>query len=125
MSILGKIWGALKWFGRLFTSKAAQDAFKMVDDLLPQVTPIVNEIRDIVPNVSTATLNDIKSAYAKFGIAFDSAIGTIKENPMAFGSALATLALMVAKKRINNDSLPTRIIKAAIELALVGLKAVK
>jgi len=119
MSVFAKIWAGLRWFGRLFTTQAAKDAFKLVDEMLPHVAPIVRLIRDIVPNVSQASFEDIKAAYSAFG----KAIGDIRQDTMGFGMALAELALMVARERIADSSIPTRILKAAIELALVALKA--
>jgi hypothetical protein len=119
MSIFGAIWGALKFLGRLFTSPAAKEAFGLVDAFLPKVAPIVKEIQEHIPNVSTATLGDVKNVYSAFGVALDD----VKENPVSFGTALASLALTVVRSRFNDTSTPSRIIKAAIELALVGLKA--
>ena len=119
MSIFGAIWGALKFLGRLFTSPAAKEAFALVDAFLPKVAPIVKDIQTMIPNVSTATLGDIKNVYNSFGIALDD----IKDNPASYGTALASLALTVARNRFGDTSTPSRIIKAAIELALVGLKA--
>jgi hypothetical protein len=120
MSIFAKIWSALVWFKRLFTSDAAQEAFALVDSILPVVSPVVDAIRKIVPDLDSATIADIKAAYAKFGFV----VQEIGKDKIAFGWALSRLALMVARDRIpGGSSIPTRIIQAAIELALVAIKA--
>jgi translation elongation factor EF-1beta len=119
MNFFSAIWNSLKWFGRLFTSNAAKAALELVNAFLPQVMPIVSAIQALVPNVGTATLADIYKAYQSFGVT----IGEIKENPVAFGQALAALALAVVRQQLKDNTTPSRIINAAIELALVGLKA--
>ena len=119
MSIFSKIWAALQWFGKLFTSRAAKDALGLVNEFLPQVAPIVQSIQKIVPSVKDASWNDISNAYKSFGIV----LGTIEESPSAFGQALAQLALAATRDKLGDKTTPERIIKAAIEIALVGLKA--
>jgi len=122
MSIFSKIFGGLKWFAKLFSSSIAKDALETADSLLPQVLPIVKEIQSFVPNVGNATIYDIVRVYEAFG----ETLGKIEENPIAFGSALSNLALIVAQKqlaRVNKPSVANRLINFAIQAALVALKA--
>lgn len=118
MGFLSKILSGLKWFGRLFTSSIAKEAFELADSIVPVVLPVVSEIRKIVPDLGNATINDIKRAYAAFG----QVLGDIKMDKAAFGTALAELALTVARTRVPDANMPTRIIKFAIEAALLFLK---
>ena len=119
MSIFSAIWSALKWFGKLFTSKAAKDALALVSEFIPQVLPIVKSIKIIVPNVGEAKVSDIINAYNSFHVPIDG----IKDNPADFAGHLAQLALTVVRQQLKDTTTPERIINAAIELALVGLKA--
>jgi len=119
MSIFSKIWAGLKWVGKLFTSKAAKDALNLVDSLVPMVLPTVTSINKIVPSVGDATISDIVDAYQSFGVS----AANIKSDPKEFGSQLAQLALTVTRDQLKDTSTPERVIKAAIELALVLIKA--
>jgi hypothetical protein len=119
MNLFNTIWQALKAIGKFFTSKAAKSALELVISFIPQVSPIVDAIRKIVPNVGEAKLADILTAYQAFGIS----IQNIRSDPKEFAGYLAELALTVARQRLKADSTPERILNAAIEMALVELKA--
>lgn len=119
MSIFSKIFGAFKWLGRLLGSKEVKAALGMVDDLVPQILPIVTEINRIVPSAKSASFSDILSVYNAFG----KSASQVKDDPKSFGASLAALALSVAKSKIHIPGIPDRIINFAIEAAVMALKA--
>ncbi|HSW40403.1 MAG TPA: hypothetical protein VLL97_13020 [Acidobacteriota bacterium] len=115
-----KIFSILVWpfrkLYKLFTSEAAKSALSQIDELIPQVIDIVENLRAFDPK--TATVADIIELYRKHKVEL---VGTLLQDPVSIGNALLNLATFLVKQREPNKS--TSVIQAAIQLALVALKA--
>jgi hypothetical protein len=115
MSIFTAIGGAFRKLWKIITSPAAQRAIETAVDLVPDVLPVVQELRAIDPK--TASVADVIALYQKFRIQ----VGEIRQNPVSIGNALLNLATVIIKQR--QPSKATSIIQTAVQLALVALKA--
>ena len=115
MNLFSAIAGAFKKLWKIIVSPAAQRAVETAVDLVPEVLPIVQDLRSIDPK--TASVSDIYALYAKYKIP----IQGLLQDPTAIGNALLNLATALVKRQQPN--LATSLIQAAIQIALVALKA--
>ena len=116
MFILSSIGKAFKWLFRQLTSDRAKRAIESAANLVPEVMPIVQDLRVLDPK--TATVSEIMALYEKYRV---SPLTAIAPNSTSIGNALLNLATAVVKK--EKPGLATSIIQAAIQIALISLKA--
>lgn len=101
---------------QFFSSKKVQQALENIANLVPEVESIVKDLRAIDPR--TCTYQQIVDLYDKHKVIV---ADTINRTPAGYGNALLNLATILVKRQ--NPSLATSSVQAAIQIALVALKA--
>jgi len=101
---------------QFFGSKKVQTALEKIADLVPEVQSIVADLQGVDPR--TATYLDIVNLYEKHSVIISE---TISKTPTGYGNALLNLATILVKRQ--KPGISTSVIQAAIQIALVALKA--
>lgn len=106
-------------FAKVFTSKEAQDVMKTIlETILPEAVPIVQQIREMVSDPGKATAQDVIDLYKSFGRTAQGIYTTRQWRE----HALLDLATEILREKLP-QKYSTPLLHSAIELALSGLKA--
>lgn len=102
-----------------FKKPAVEQAFVTVASIIPIAQPIVAAIAAMTPN---RTINEIATAYAKYGVPLASTISSGADST-TIENALFNLATQVVLKNLGGNAVAINLVNTAVQVAVTALKA--